>query len=335
MVIFLPIKLRSTGGTSSFAQKLQTGLQKLGHTVIFSYETNYDILLASPTAPWKFLFDAKKRGKPIVQRLDGVYYPTTTASWLYPLYNTPLFIIHHFFTDYTIYQSKFSLYCCNKFLGKTSRPHTIIYNGVDTDFFSNIGNTKQLRATPNQNVFITASRFRRLDQINPVIAAFKTYLKKYNPNSKLVVVGNFTRSTKNIPSKYRGEKNIDFVGIVENKQLPAYLRAADVFVFTHLNPPCPNNVVEALSCGLPIAGIGDGAMPELVSSGHEAELIRINSNAFYKRRAYNLEELAKNMHRIINGLPTYKSAARNKAISDFALNKMSTRYLKVFESLLE
>ena len=41
-------------------------------------------------------------------------------------------------------------------------------------------------------------------------------------------------------------------GRVNNKELPLYLNAADVFVLPTLNEGCCNAIIEAMACGLPI-----------------------------------------------------------------------------------
>lgn len=47
-------------------------------------------------------------------------------------------------------------------------------------------------------------------------------------------------------------KNIIFKGRVNNRELPLYLNAADVFVLPTLNEGCCNAIIEAMACGLPI-----------------------------------------------------------------------------------
>lgn len=46
--------------------------------------------------------------------------------------------------------------------------------------------------------------------------------------------------------------NILFCGRVDNKDLPFYLNAADVFVLPTLHEGCCNAILEAMACGLPI-----------------------------------------------------------------------------------
>lgn len=334
MKIFLPIKIRQTGGTSTFARNLQQELTARGHRVIFTYESAYDVLLASPRCPWPYLLDAKRKGKPIVQRLDGVYYPTTTAGWLYPLHNLPLAAIRHLVADYVVYQSAYSKSCCDQFLGKKCRErYTIIYNGVDITRFSPEGSQEKLRDNQRQHIFITVSRFRRNDQITPLLHVMKEYVERYEKNAKLIVVGNFTGAVRHIPHKFHNKASVSFIGIVPHHKLPSYLRAADVFLFSHLNPPCPNNVLEAMACGLPICGIADGAMPELVKTGHSGELLPVTRDTFYKPQRINLAAFAHNMHLIMQNRTHYVPNARQHALERFSLDTMIKNYLDVFSRL--
>lgn len=302
-----------------------------GHQVVFPYQPNYDVLLASPAAPWRYLLDAKRRGKKIVQRLDGVYYPTTTAGWHYPLDNARLAVVRHVFAGATIYQSAYSRRCVDRFLGTSHQPAMVIYNGVDLEHFSPDGPHATLRDTPDQHVFITASRFRRHDQIIPLLAAFQTYREHHHANSTLVIIGNFVGTVADVPKKYAHDVSLRFLGIIPNQQLPQYLRAADVFLFTHLNPPCPNNVIEAIACGLPIGGVADGGMPELIHSGVEGELLPTDGDAFYRPRQYEASEVARRMARIMDKREAYAAAARQRAEAKYGLEHMIDQYRTVLQ----
>ena len=209
MEIWLPKKLQATGGTSSFARKFAAGMAARGHQVHFSRPAQYDALLASPRAPLSALLHAKWSKKPILHRLDGVYYPRSSAGVFWRLHNLPLSIIRRYFASSIVYQSKFSQEQCEKYLWPLSRnkPSTIIYNGVDTKLFTPEGNSESLRDNSDQKIFITWSRFRRPDQIDPMVAGFRHFHEHVEKNSKLIVIGNFQGKVSDRPERYRN-KNI-------------------------------------------------------------------------------------------------------------------------------
>ena len=117
MKIFIPFTIKDTGGTSTFAKKFGKKLEERGHEVFFDFRKDYDILFVIVQCNPLYLLHAKMNKRKIIQRLDGVYY-WSVAQWKYPLLNFPPRFIHKFFSDFTVYQSKYSKYCADKFLGK-------------------------------------------------------------------------------------------------------------------------------------------------------------------------------------------------------------------------
>jgi glycosyltransferase involved in cell wall biosynthesis len=330
MKIFLPFKVKDIGGPSSFARKFRDGMAAAGHEVIFEYVSDYDVLFLIVQCPLNYLLDAKKKGKKIVQRLDGTYY-WSVAGWKFPLMNAKATYIRHFFTDFTVYQSEYSRDCANRFLGKKSLDkYAIIYNGVDLDLFSPHGKKTITRDNPTQKIFFTASAFRRKDQMVPLVEGVKLYRKKYDRNVKLYIAGNFVGEVGDFPQTLKKLKFITLLGKINNSELPSYERSADVFLFTHLNPPCPNNIIESLSCGLPICGVADGAMPELVQNSQNGLLIPAPGTGFWRIRRYNTSQFADNMAQIIKNNHHFRQQSRKTAEEDYALNKMINQYVKVF-----
>lgn len=329
MIIFLPARLQPTGGSSTFARKFAAGLQPRSHTVAFARPQYYDLLLANAACPPHHLLHAKARHRPIIQRLDGVYYPMTVAGRAWRFHNFPLWLTSRF-ADHLIYQSDFCRRSAARFLGQISTPHTVIHNGVDTSRFAPSGPQQSLRDHPRQPVCITASRFRRPDQIDPLIATFHHYRRDFAPHSKLVVIGNFEGAVADRPSRYQ-DSSITFRGTIPNENLPAYLRAADVFLCTHLNPPCPNNVIEALACGLPVCGVADGAMPELITPGQTGELLAAPHDGFFTPRQLDVSKIASNLHKIMENRSAYSRRARQQALDHLSLERMIACYLDVFQ----
>jgi glycosyltransferase involved in cell wall biosynthesis len=334
MKIFLPFKLQDIGGTSTFAAKFKAGLEKQGHTVSFETSDDYDLLFMIVQAPLEYLQHARRYRKPIIQRLDGVWY-WSVAGWKYPLLNAKATYIRHLFADLTIYQSEYSKQCAQRFLGKKENDRSaIIYNGVDLGHFAPVGEKLPMRDNPNQQVFLTASAFRRTDQILPLIAALELYRKRVNMNCKLVIAGSFVGEVADIPDRYQSAQYLQFLGKVKNADLPAYERAADVFVFSHLNPPCPNNIIEAMACGLPICGYADGAMAELVVHGENGLLLTVQGTGFWRKRTIDPAAFAHNLADVIQHAKKFGQASRRLAEKRFGLDTMIDQYTQAFKELV-
>jgi glycosyltransferase involved in cell wall biosynthesis len=60
---------------------------------------------------------------------------------------------------------------------------------------------------------------------------------------------------------------ITWRGVVPREDIPAIDRAAHVLFSTDLNAACPNSVIEALACGLPVLAYDTGALAEMVQDG--------------------------------------------------------------------
>jgi len=334
MKILIPFHLRDIGGPSSFVRKFQVGMERRGHEITFDERSGYDLILVIVQAPFSVLTKAQNLKKPIVQRLDGVYY-WSVAGWRFPLLNLKATLIRHFFSDYTIYQSEYSKRSTERFLGKRIRlPHTIIYNGVDTNYFSPIGNKKNLRDTPEQRIFFTASEFRRKDQILPILEALMYYRTHYSQSFKFVIAGSFNRELIGFDKQLSRYPWVHFLGKILNEELPSYERAADVFLFTHLNPPCPNNIIEAMSLGLPVCGVADGAMPELIVENESGLLVKATGEAYWRHRKYNPAIFASNLNQIVQQQEKYSVASRKYAEQHFSLESMLDQYEAIFRKIL-
>ena len=58
-----------------------------------------------------------------------------------------------------------------------------------------------LRDRPGQQLFVTASAFRRTDQILPLIAALDLYRANFHADAKLVLAGSFVGEVAGIPAR--------------------------------------------------------------------------------------------------------------------------------------
>lgn len=331
MKVCIPYTVRDIGGPSVFIRRLKASLETKGIDTTFDINSRYDLLLIISTYDAFFnkkLHEKKKKRIKIIQRLDGIY-TFATSKVLYPIYNFGMKSVLHKLADYIVYQSNYSKLMCDKYLGRPSCEYSIIYNGVNVHDFCPEGNRFEYK---QKHVLFSASVFRRKQQLKPILETMG-YITQEIDDALLVLAGTFTPKTKKIFNKYRKNYNIKYIGSIPDDKLPFYERGADLFMFSTLNPFCPNAVIEALACGLPVAAYDTGAMRELV--GEDAGVLAEHkSDDSWRFSNPDPQKLAQAALKIQKHNERYKRAARNRALKLFSLEKVSEQYIQVFESVL-
>jgi glycosyltransferase involved in cell wall biosynthesis len=81
---------------------------------------------------------------------------------------------------------------------------------------------------------------------------------------ELVVAGHVPPALREHADRIAGAP-VTWMGIVPPESIPALDRSAHMLFASDVMPACPNAVVEALACGLPVVSFDTGALPELVT----------------------------------------------------------------------
>jgi glycosyltransferase involved in cell wall biosynthesis len=93
-----------------------------------------------------------------------------------------------------------------------------------------------------------------------------------------------------------------------------------------LNAACPNSVIEALACGLPVLAYDTGALSELVQDG-AGEVVPYGAD-HWQLEDPSIPPLAQACARILQDNPAYRQSARARAEAVFSLDDMVEAYLK-------
>jgi glycosyltransferase involved in cell wall biosynthesis len=123
------------------------------------------------------------------------------------------------------------------------------------------------------------------------------------------------------PTKSLGELN-DEISLVL-----AY-NAADAFIAPSREDNLPNTILEALACGIPSVAFQAGGIPDLIE--HEI--------TGWLARPYHVEELAEGIKWVLLSRErgqNLKRNARQKAEKEFALELQASRYLSLFNEVLQ
>ena len=267
----------------------------------------------------------KEAGGRIIQRLDGIYYPQKHAGH-YEALNLDIKEIYKHYADFVIFQSDHSRAQCFEMFGEPKSAFTTIYNGVDKSIFFP---DPSVSWTPtNKLKFITTGGFRNIDMIEPLVLA----LDKLMPmlHFELSVVGPIQNESL---KPFLNRDYINYLGKQNNDDIAMLLREHHIFLYAHLNPPCPNSVLEAISTGLPVVGFDSGAMSELCHFSKEL-LSYVSDDIFQLYQDFNYEKLQEKIMLAVNEYPQCrKQALMHSHLYDF--EDTGAAYVVVFEQVRE
>ncbi|MBT3389239.1 MAG: glycosyltransferase family 4 protein [Chloroflexi bacterium] len=332
--------VHGVGGMVSFRAKFTTGLQSRGIDVTPDSRrpTPDALLVIGGTRDLLGLMQAKRRGARIVQRLNGMNWlhrklRTGVRHYLRSVYgNWNLNFIRMRIADHIVYQSEFSRDWWQRVYGPAPVSSSIVYNGVDLDIYSP-ASTFNLQSSTYKLLLVEGSlsggyelglesAIALLDVLN---TAYRQTLGK---TVELTVVG---RVSENLKQKWqqRTANRVTWVGQLPTEQIPEMDRAAHLLYACDINAACPNSVIEALACGLPVLAFDTGALVELVT-GDSGRVVPYGGDP-WKLDKPDISALAEAAVEILLHQEKFRPAARVRAEAAFDLDAMVDGYLRALE----
>ncbi len=325
-------RLSGLGGPTSFQGRFMAGLQQRGLRAHHdpTDPTTRAVLVIAGTRHLEWLWQFRRRGVRIVQRLDGLnwvhrqratglrhYLRSEWGNWL-------LATIRRSFADRVVYQSAFVRNWWQTRYGAVRSPAFVIHNGVDLNIFSPQG--PELPPTDRVRILLVEGRFGGGNDLGLWTAARLTKLLRPQLTQpvELMVAGEVPPALKS-PVEQTAGQPIAWAGVLPRADIPALDRSAHIYFSAEINAPCPNSVIEALACGLPVLGFAIGALPELVQ-GDAGRLVPYGGNA-WKLDMPAVEDLSQAAQQLLANLPHFRAAARERAETAFGLDRMIDQYL--------
>jgi glycosyltransferase involved in cell wall biosynthesis len=244
---------RGGGGPTTFMRRLRESIdrQRLANPrLFFNPFTDINVYANAIRNPWQ---------RPYVLRVDGISFDLAVGAEELDLRNKPIFDGIDSSAG-VIFQAYFCRELVARFYRVPACPYTIIPNGVDLSSFSPCGaNHRDSLGIPMDSVvFLSSAKWRAHKRLDAVIKAFVQFQETTGKLAYLVVLGALDKVPDGIPDR------VHLIGHVSPDELPAWYRSADLFLFLSWLDYCPNTVVEALACGLPVVCTNQGGTRELV-----------------------------------------------------------------------
>jgi glycosyltransferase involved in cell wall biosynthesis len=318
---------------SSFRGKFEAGLTRRGIQVTHDpYKKCDALLIIAGTRHLRGILDARRRGVRIVQRLDGINWVhrkrgTGVRHFLRAEYgNFILSLIRSRITTRILYQSEFTRRWWNDWYGKPGKPASVVHNGVDLAEYTPIG-PGMLPLEHCRLLVVEGSLGGGYDMgLDNAIQLAHTLHGKHGFPMELHVVGSIQPSHR-AKVESRSPVPILWAGAVARERIPEIDRSAHLFFSADLNPACPNAVIEALACGLPVAAFDTGALKEIVR-GEAGRIVPYGGDPWRLDKP-DVPALAEASAGILRDRPRFSRAARLHAEQALSLDRMMDGYLQV------
>ncbi len=318
---------------ASFRLKFEAGLRARGVDVTYDLSAKADaVLVIAGTRHLLPLWQARRRGGRIAQRLDGINWVhrrrrTGLKHFLRAEYgNFVLSFIRANIAEKIIYQSDFSRRWWEDWYGQPRVPSVTIHNGVDLNVYSPVGRDTIPPYPPYRLLLVEASLGGGYDMgLDNAIALAEALQEQHGLPMELVVVGKITDEHR-ARVNARSRVNIDWVGSLPRERIPEIDRSAHLFFSADLNAACPNAVIEALACGLPVVAFDTGALNELVL-GDSGRITPYGGDP-WRIEPPDVPTLAVSAAEILRNPLHFRQAARAQAESALGLDAMVDKYLE-------
>jgi 1,2-diacylglycerol 3-alpha-glucosyltransferase len=207
--------------------------------------------------------------------------------------------------------------------GVTSRV-TVIPTGLDLEKYRQADGeaVRRARGWGNDRILISAGRLAREKNWETLLAAMPDVIRQL-PDVRLVIVGEGEERTslETLAGHLGIRSRVELTGSVSFEEMPAYLKAADLFCFASVTETQGLVTLEALAAGLPIVAVDASGTRDVVEDGREGLLTDNDSQAISKAILQVLQDPSL--------LAKYKKAAGERA-KEFSIQEQARKLLEVY-----
>ncbi len=275
----------------------------------------------------------RRRKIPIVLNQNGVFYPGWYADDWQKM-NDIMAVAYHR-ADHVFWQSEFCRRAADHFLGKREGAGEVLFNAIDTQHRFRPAEVRVDRPF----TFLLTGRidahlaYRLESSIAGLQAARNAGL-----DCRLLVAGQVEdtalAASRQLAQDLGVVEQVDFLGAYTQDKAAAIYQRADAYIMTKYLDPCPNTVIEAMACGLPVLYSASGGVPEQVGpdAGVGMPVPEIWDDVVHTPSP---EAIGAGMVEIAGKAASMGLAARRRAESEFEIAHWIERHRQIFQRLLE
>jgi glycosyltransferase involved in cell wall biosynthesis len=197
----------------------------------------------------------------------------------------------------------------------------VVRNGLDVKQFRCVDNVHEKR----QYVAAVGSLFpvKRWDRLLRVVQRVKMLVRE-DIHFRIAGDGPLRPLLEKQAENLGISQAVELLGVTHD--IPAFLRGAKVLVHTSESEGCPNAVMEAMACSLPVVAMETGDIPYLVDEGTTGFVVQQGDEMTLAERISTLLGDATLRYRM--GM-----AARAKAEREFGLDRLVSETLATYKAL--
>ncbi len=344
-------ELHGVGGMVTFQNKFSKGLSARKVEITYNLEDRpyQSILVVGGTKNIPGLIRSRRKGIPIVQRLDGLnwlhraqarknirdFHPKFFMRAEYG--NRILYIIREHIANSIIYQSEFVRDWWLKNRSPTKAADVVIHNGVDLEQYKPIETIKR-PDNITRILLVEGSLMGGYEAglgvaVNLIEMLLETKKTELTDKIELVVVGKLSENVRKQWTVKLNERNygdrvcVSWMGVLPLERIPEINNNAHFLYSSDINAACPNSVIEAMACGNPVLSFDTGALPELVTSD-SGKIVPYGADS-WRLEAPDIKALTFGAVELLENQQKYRSGARERAVNFFGLDMMLDAYLDI------
>lgn len=335
-------QVSGVGGMVSFAARFAEGLRARGVEVCAGLRCEPggpgepargcdSLLVIGGTRDLRGLGRIRKPGVRIVQRLNGMNWLhrrrfTGIRHFVRAEYgNLLLNFIRTRLADHIVYQSEFSRQWWQRMYGEAPVESSVVYNAVNLQEFTPHG--LHLRPTQRLRILLVEGNLGGGYEtgLQTAVQLAQILQNEHQLPVELMIIGRVAPALQAEITRTAGIPLL-WAGLLQAQAIPAACRSAHLLYAADLNAACPNSVIEALACGLPVLAFDTGALTELVR-GDSGRVVPYGADVWRLQPA-DVPALARAAAEVLRDNPKFRAAARAHAESAFGLDTMLDGYLQ-------